>query len=233
MSSRPDGALSVLSVASEAVPLIKTGGLADVVGALPTALAAEGVTVTTLLPGYPSVLDTLGKPREVHAWADLLGEPARLLAGRLGGHPLYVLDAPGLFVRDGLPYADTTGHDWPDNWRRFSALGRAAADIAGGVVHLRGKPQVFDILHAHDWQGAMAAAYARYAPHGTHAVASLVTIHNIAFQGRFAAEVFAQLGLPARAWDVQGVEYYGSPAMLSYVLISFVTQDTHCQTTTQ
>ncbi|MCJ2181377.1 glycogen synthase GlgA [Novosphingobium sp. 1949] len=207
-------ALTVLSVASEAVPLVKTGGLADVVGALPGALAAHGVAVTTLLPGYPSLLVQLEKPRAVHEWDNLLGESARLLAAKLGDHPLYVLDCPALFVRDGLPYADTAGKDWADNWRRFSALGRAAADIAGGAVRVRGKAQGFDLLHAHDWQAAMAAAYLRYAPFEGQAVPSVVTVHNIAFQGQFGAEIFGALGLPPWAWDMYGVEYYGGFGML-------------------
>lgn len=206
--------LRVLSVASEAVPLVKTGGLADVVGALPGALAGEGVAVTTLLPGYPSVLSALGRSRPVHVWPELFGAPARLMAGTLEGHPLYVLDSPSLFVREGLPYADRAGVDWPDNWRRFCALGRAAADVAGGAIEKRGKPQGFDLLHAHDWQGAMAAAYTRYAPLGGRTVPSVVTVHNIAFQGRFPAEVFAGVGLPQRAWHMQGVEYYGGFGML-------------------
>lgn len=206
--------LRVLSVASEAVPLIKTGGLADVAGALPGALADEGISVTTLLPGYPTVLSALGRARKVHAWESLFGSPARLLSGKLGDYPLYVLDCPALFDRDGLPYVDRFGRDWPDNWRRFCALGRAAADVAGGAVELRGKPQAFDVLHAHDWQGAMAAAYARYAPYGGRTVPSVVTVHNIAFQGRFDLGIFPELGLPERALHMQGVEYYGGVGML-------------------
>jgi len=127
--------LNVLSVASEAVPLVKTGGLADVAGALPEALAVHDVAMTTLLPGYSAVMATLGKkPKVLHKWDSLLGEPARLLAGKVGGHPLLVLDAPGYFARGGGPYGDATGRDWADNWKRFAAFGRAAADVAGGVV---------------------------------------------------------------------------------------------------
>ena len=84
--------LRVLSVASEAVPLVKTGGLADVAGALPAALAPHGVELTTLIPGYRSVMSSLGKGKVVYKWPSLLGQPARLLAGELGGNPLLVLD---------------------------------------------------------------------------------------------------------------------------------------------
>ncbi len=208
--------LKVLSVASEAVPLVKTGGLADVVGALPAALAGHGVEMTTLLPGYPSVLKAIGRARSVHAWDSLLGVPARLLSGKIDGYPLLVLDAPALYARDGAPYADVAGQDWGDNWQRFSALGRAAADIAGGAMVARGKPRRFDLVHAHDWQAAMAPAYLHFAPFGGEAgrVPSIVTIHNMAFQGWFGAEVFSRLGLPSEAWSIDGVEYHGGLGML-------------------
>src|SRR5579871_3227081 len=103
--------LRVLSVASEAVPLIKTGGLADVAGALPGALAPHGVEMTTLLPGYPAVMAAIGKPRKIHGYDDLLGGPARLLTAKLDGYPLIVLDTPALFRREGGPYSDPSGRD--------------------------------------------------------------------------------------------------------------------------
>ncbi len=203
--------LAVLSVASEAVPLVKTGGLADVAGALPNALAPHGVAVTTLLPGYPAVMKAIGRTRTLHSYDALLGEPARLVAGKLGGNPLIVLDAPDYFVRDGSPYADAAGKDWGDNWRRFAALGRAAADLAGGAV----KRQRFDLLHAHDWQAAMGPAYLRFAPPPkAKPVPTVMTIHNMAFQGLFGPEIFAGLGLPRSAWSVEGVEYHGGVGFL-------------------
>ncbi len=198
--------IRVLSVASEAFPLVKTGGLADVVGALPAALAPQGVSVTTLLPGYPAVVRAAGG-RAIHKWRDLFGGEARLLRGELDGHPLLVLDAPSLFARDGNPYVDPAGQDWPDNWRRFAALSRAAAELARGGV----KGIAVDLLHAHDWQAALAPAYLRYA---SAPAKSVVTIHNIAFQGRYGAEIFPQLGLPDSAWGIDGVEYYGGVGFL-------------------
>ncbi len=197
--------LSVLSVASEAVPLVKTGGLADVVGALPAAVAAHGVDMTTLLPGYGEIMAAMGKPRVLHQYESLLGEPARLVAGRLADQPLIVLDAPGFYARPGTPYADPAGKDWADNWRRFAALARAAADLAGGLV----KRRRFDVLHAHDWQAAMAPAYLRFAPLAkSRAIPSVMTVHNMAFQGYFGREIFASLGLPRAAWSITGVEYH-------------------------
>jgi starch synthase len=202
--------LQVLSVASEVVPLVKTGGLADVAGALPAALAAHGVAMTTLLPGYPAVIAALGKkPKALHTWENLLGEPARLLAGKLGEHALLVLDAPGYFARGGGPYGDATGRDWGDNGKRFAAFGRAAADVAGGAV----KGLSFDLVHAHDWQAGMALAYQRFAPAGPQ-LPSVITIHNMAFQGHYGADLFPALGLPAQAMAIDGIEYHGGISFL-------------------
>ncbi|GAA0273720.1 glycogen synthase GlgA [Alteraurantiacibacter aestuarii] len=200
--------LKVLSVASEAVPLVKTGGLADVVGALPAALASHDVEVTTLLPGFPAVMKSIRKGRKIAEFESLLGEPARVVSARLDdGRKLLVLDAPAYFTREGGPYGDGSGADWNDNWRRFAALGNAAARLAG----VGGKKGKFDLVHAHDWQAAMAPVYLRF---GGHPVPSVLTIHNMAFQGYFGAEVFPRLGLPDSAWTMQGVEFHGGVGML-------------------
>ena len=121
--------LQLLSVASEAYPLVKTGGLADVVGALPHALAAEGVAVRTLLPGYPGVLALLADAVVVHSYDDLMGGPARIRAGTHAGIEVLAIEAPHLYRRTGTPYADAQGRDWPDNGLRFAALARVAADV--------------------------------------------------------------------------------------------------------
>jgi starch synthase len=198
----------VLSVASEIYPLVKTGGLADVVGALPAALAPHDIQLTTLIPGYPDVMKALEKSQILHRYNDLLGVEARLLGGSAGGLELLVLDAPTLFARDGGPYSDPDGEQWADNWLRFAALGRAAADVVrGAAANLRP-----ELLHAHDWQGAMAAAYLRFGKNA--ATPSIVTIHNIAFPGWFPAKVFPALDLPPEAFTIEGVEYFGGVGFL-------------------
>ena len=200
--------MRVLSVASEVFPLVKTGGLADVAGALPGALAAHDVEMRVMIPGYRDVLKALDGAKVVKRYKDLFGAEARLLSGSAGGLDLIVLDAPQLFDRPGNPYVGPDGADWPDNWQRFAALCRAAADIGGGAV----EAFVPDVVHCHDWQAGLAPAYLRYA--GPKAARTVATIHNIAFQGRFPASIFASLGLPASAWDVEGVEYYGGVGFL-------------------
>lgn len=200
--------MRVLSVASEVFPLIKTGGLADVAGALPSALAADDVEMRVMLPGYPDVLGSLGATKVVKRYKSLFGSEARLLSGTGGGLDLIVLDAPKLFDRPGSPYLGPDGADWPDNWQRFAALCRAAADIGDGAVDAF----VPDVVHCHDWQAGLVPAYLRHA--GPKAAKTVVTIHNIAFQGRFPASIFPSLGLPPEAWAVEGVEYYGGVGFL-------------------
>ena len=202
--------MQILSVAAEAYPLVKTGGLGDVVGALPGALSCHNMMVTTLLPGYPAIRKYIGDAPYVHRYDNLMGVEAKILASHLNGHPLLVLDAPALFLRDGGIYGDHAGKDWVDNWRRFAALGRAAADLASGVI----PNWRFDILHAHDWHAGLAPAYLKYAPGPGPVTPSLITIHNIAFQGRFEVSIFPFLGLPPHAYGIDGVEYYGGVGFL-------------------
>jgi starch synthase len=196
--------LRVLAVASEVAPLIKTGGLADVAGALPHALAAQDVAVTTLIPGYPAVMEAAGQGRTLRKLDDLFGGPARLLRAEAAGLDLLVLDAPHLYARAGNPYLAPGGGEWQDNGIRFAALGAAASLVATGDLRGLG----FDVVHAHDWQAGLAPAYLRFAGGGRKPV--LFTVHNLAFQGKFPHALFPSLGLPWQALSVQGIEYYGT-----------------------
>lgn len=200
--------MQVLSVASEVFPLVKTGGLADVAGALPGALKPHGVDVRTLMPGYPAVLRAIEEPRIVGGFASLFGAPASILAVEHGGLDLLVLDAPHLYDRDGGPYVDRTGRDYPDNFRRFAGLSLAAAEIAGGGV-IDWQP---DLVHVHDWQTALTPVYMRFG--AAHLTPSVLTIHNIAFQGQFGPDIFQELALPPEAFSVDYVEYYGDVGFL-------------------
>ncbi|WP_376099365.1 glycogen synthase GlgA [Roseomonas sp. CCTCC AB2023176] len=200
--------MRVLSVASECYPLVKTGGLADVVGALPAALAAEGVEVRTLLPGYPGVVDALHGTEVVQAEDDLFGGPARLLAVRAAGLDLFVLDAPHLYARPGGPYAGPDRRDWPDNAQRFAALGWMAASVGRGAV----EGWAPDVVHAHDWQAGLMPAYLHYG--GGRRPGTVLTVHNLAFGGWFPADLLGALRLPAHAFDIEGVEFYGGIGFL-------------------
>jgi len=200
--------LKILSVASEIFPLIKTGGLADVTGALPGALAAENLEVHSLVPAYPAVLAALAQAATVAEWPDFFGGPARILAGTSAGLALFALDAPHLYGRSGNPYVAPDGQDWPDNPQRFAALAYAAALIGRGAV----PGFVPDVVHAHDWQAGLAPAYLHYA--GGARPATVMTVHNLAFQGQVPAGLLAALRLPPHAYAIDGVEYYGAIGML-------------------
>ncbi len=207
--------IRVLSVTSECAPLVKTGGLADVAGALPGALAPLGVEMRTLLPGYPKVMAALKKPNTVLEDPDLFGGPARVVAAKVAGLDLLVLDAPHLYARDGAPYNRPDGQDWPDNPERFAALGWIAAQIAGGGL-AGWHPE---ILHCHDWQAALAPYYLR-AHHPDARVGTIMTIHNIAFQGLAPVAKLPSLRLSAADMTQEGFEFWGNISTLKAGLVS-------------
>ncbi|WP_299819174.1 glycogen synthase GlgA [uncultured Jannaschia sp.] len=204
----------ILSVASECAPLVKTGGLADVAGALPGALRPLGLRMRTLLPGYPQVMAGIGKARAVWRSDALFGGPACVLAARTDALDLLVLDAPHLFDRPGQIYLGPDGRDWPDNPERFAALCLAAAEIAArGADGWRP-----DILHCHDWQAGLAPVYLR--DRFPDAPAGIVqTIHNVAFQGLVPVDRLDALGLPRSGMTPEGFEYWGQIGALKAGLV--------------
>jgi phosphoglucomutase len=195
--------MRVLSVASELFPLIKTGGLADVAGALPGALAPLGVEMRTLVPGYPTVLGGIDHKEEPIDLPDAMGGPVRLLPARGAGMNLLILDAPHLYGRPGNPYLGPDGRDWPDNFRRYGLLGRVAADIGLGRIGTW-RP---DLVQCHDWQAGLTPAYLAFA--GEPRPGTVLTIHNLAFQGLFDPACIGELDLPPHAFHYEGYESWG------------------------
>ena len=205
--------MNVLFVASEIYPLVKTGGLADVVGALPVALAEAGVEVRVVVPGYPEILDGIKGDGERRPLGDLLGAgDAWLVSGRLpeSGVPVWVIDCPALYDRKGRgPYLDPNGEDWPDNHLRFALLARAAVLLCEMGAALGWRP---DILHAHDWHAGLAAAYLHF--RGGPRPGTVFTVHNMAFPGNFTAETLPAIGLPPEAFAIEGAEFHGKVSFL-------------------
>ncbi len=203
--------MKVLFVTPECYPLVKTGGLADVAGALPSALAGFGVDARVVLPAYPGVREQLLGTRKEANLPKLFGGSGALVSGSTtDGLPVWLIEAPHLFDRKGGPYLGPDGHDWPDNHLRFGALSWVGAQIALGKI-AGWQPE---LVHLHDWQAALTAAYLHYARPTAPAPASLLTIHNLAFQGLFPADRLASLGLPPAAMEVDGIEYWGNLSFL-------------------
>jgi starch synthase len=201
--SRPT--LKILFASSEAVPLIKTGGLGDVSGSLPLALHRLGHDVRVVIPAYADAIARVSDPEPVGT----LPVPrapgmVRLLESTLDDSmvPVYLVDAPGLYDRSGNPYVGPDGRDWSDNALRFATLCRVASEIALGHSSLGWQP---DLVHANDWQTGLIAPFLADV---AGRPATLFTIHNLSYQGLFDRPTFDALGLPAHWWSPQGLEFY-------------------------
>jgi starch synthase len=205
-----DAPLRVLFATAECAPLVKTGGLGDVSAALPMALRQRGVDVRVLLPGYRPVLDALRLRANLPACPITILAHAggsRLIEAELpGGVPLIVLDHPSLYDRPGGPYQDEGRADWPDNPLRFGLLSKAAAMLAGAANPFAWKP---DVVHCNDWHAAMGPVYLRSVGSAAAGCASVMTVHNLAYQGLCGAEWLGRLELPAGTFTPGGFEYHG------------------------
>ena len=204
--------LRVLFVSSEIYPLAKTGGLADVSAALPWALPAQGVDVQLMMPGYPGALEAAANKSVQVELEDFLGFGLlRLIAARTPdtGLPLWLVDCPKLFRRAAGLYQDENRQDWPDNAERFAVLNHAAVHLASG----RFRPDwIADVVHANDWHLGLVPLL--LAGMNGPRPASLLTMHNLAYQGIFPAHHFPRLGLPSEAFSPNGIEYYGQISFL-------------------
>ena len=199
----------ILFVSSEFADLIKVGGLGDVTAALPRALQAYH-DVRLLIPGYRQVMESGQQIRIVGEVPGLAALPPCRI-GRMDladGLIVYVLISPELYERDGTPYGDANGRDWADNHIRFARLGLAAAEIASGTACIRWCPE---LVHANDWPAAMAPAYMAWRRMSTPTV---LTVHNLAYQGLCEMASTAELGIPAEACSSDGMEFHGKLSFL-------------------
>ncbi|MEN0039780.1 MAG: glycogen synthase GlgA [Pseudomonadota bacterium] len=201
--------MKVLYVASECAPFIKTGGLADVIGAVPKALKPLGVDLKILLPAYPALSDILASGRSVCTCDDLFGGPAEVVEAKTEGLSLLLLDATHLYDRPGSIYLDETGHDWHDNHLRFGALCRVAADIANDGAGA----WTPDIVHAHDWQAGLTPLMIEL-DDLPNPPATIITVHNVAFQGLFPWQEKDTFGIPDEHFTHEGAEYWGKLGFL-------------------
>ena len=206
----------ILYVSSEAIPLIKTGGLADVSGALPIALSALGHDICLMLPAYPQAKNKITKPSVV-AQLYIPGLPGTvdLIQGKLPNAQVKVLlvDYAPAFARDGNPYLDDQGEPWVDNAERFALLARVARQVALNQAGLNWQP---DVVHCNDWQtGLIPALLHDESPRP----ATLFTIHNLAYQGLFPQETFQALALSDALWSPTALEFYGQLSFIKGGLV--------------
>jgi starch synthase len=208
--------MKALFAVSELAPWVKTGGLGDVASSLPVALRRIGIDVRILVPFYPA-LRTAFAEAPVVARLDAPGGklPAAVLRKALtaDGVPLLLIDCASCYERPGTPYLDADGAPWPDNHVRFALLSRVAAWLGSAACTLDWH---CDIVHCNDWQSGLAPAYLRFLPGAS--ARSLITIHNLAFQGLFDPPALEDTGLPAHSWGIDGVEFYGRLSFLKAAL---------------
>lgn len=200
--------MKVLFVASECAPFVKTGGLADVIGAVPKALDAVDAHARVFMPLYPAMQNVAAGGKTVWQTDDLYGGAAKVIAVQAQGIDLLLLQAAHLYDRQGSIYLDPEGEDWKDNPFRFGALSQVAAEIATGGL----EDWVPDIVHVHDWQAGLVPAYLHQMAKDTPPC--VLTIHNIAFQGIFPEELMEPLGLDRSLFSADGLEFYGNLGFL-------------------
>ena len=206
--------MRVLFATSEAYPLIKTGGLADVSGALPKAISQlpnfKG-DIKLLLPAYSAVLAKLKAPKTI-ANISVLGQDCSLITGKMPDSDIEVIAIKNaaLYERTGGPYSDENGIDWLDNPLRFGVLSRMASLLCSDNSPI--KNWLPDLIHCNDWQTGLAPAYMKLLDNSK--TKSILSIHNIAFQGCFDATWLKQLELPAAHFQINGFEYHGQISFL-------------------
>lgn len=204
--------MRALFVTSEVRPLAKTGGLADVSAALPMALAQVGVRVRLLAPGYPQAVAAAANKSVQAEIADFMGAGrTRLISARMpdSGLPVWLMDCPSLFSRSGGLYCDEHGRDWPDNARRFAIFSHFAARLAAGDLMA---DERVDVVHVNDWHAALVPLL--LSVRGGLRPATVLTIHNLAFQGLFPGDLHAELGLPVDPVSAASIEFYGQISFL-------------------
>ncbi|TCP95376.1 starch synthase [Cricetibacter osteomyelitidis] len=198
--------MKVLHVCSELYPLLKTGGLADVMGALPFAQKEIGLDARVLLPAYPAIIagvEIVGTVAEFYAY----GGQVALRYADYKGLGIYLIDAPHLYNRIGNPYHDEYYNDYADNYCRFALLGWVGAELSTGLDPF----WQAETVHAHDWHAGLTCAYLAYKGRPAK---SVFTIHNLAYQGYFAYRHIFEIGLPSSMFNVNGLELHGQISYL-------------------
>lgn len=207
--------MRILHVCSELYPILKTGGLADVVAALPPALAKLGCDSRVVVPGFPAFMDPLVDRVLIAELGPKFGVAKIQIYLCTLPHTdikAYIIDAPSLYKRPGNPYTDADNNAYKDNYKRFALLSFVAVLLAD-KLDKDWSPQV---IHGHDWHAGLVAAYlkAHELKYGKRLAGSIFTVHNLAYQGLFPESIFAELELPSEFFDINGLEFYGKVSFL-------------------
>lgn len=204
----------ILFTSSEAAPLIKTGGLADISGSLPAALKSLRQAVRLVIPAYPQAVRNCGRVKTI-ATLNISGHNVRLLEGRMPDSKVVVwlVESPVHFSREGGLYTAPDGHDWADNAERFALFSRTVVEIAMNRAGLNWQPEV---VHSNDWQTGLVPALLSLE---VSRPGTVFSIHNLAYQGVFPYRTFAQLALPAALWSYRSLEYYGKLSFIKGGLV--------------
>jgi len=212
--------ISVLFATSEAFPFVKTGGLADVSGALPRALKSLGVDVRIILPRYGNLKRAGDYQYTSLGSIEIVGQQVEILQTTLPGSDVtvYLVDHPMFSARHGNPYMGPDGNPWHDNPDRFALFCRAAVAVAADELGTGWSP---DIIHANDWQTGLIPALLSEADRPR----TLFTLHNLAYQGVFDRSTFERLGLPWSLWNENALEYWGNMSFIKggIVFAEYVT----------
>jgi starch synthase len=208
------GSPRVLFVSPEFDDFVRVGGLAAVSAALPRALNPL-CDIRVVIPGYRQVLAHCDGMQIVGRCTALAGLPA-CSVGRIhtpDGLAVYVVVCPSLYEREGSPYGDVRGRDWSDNDIRFARFSAAAADLAAG---LSDPEWAADLVHINDWPSALVPAYLDW---NGHQIPTILTIHNLAYQGLFSRETLGRIGAPQNAYTIEGVEFHDKVSFLKAGII--------------
>ncbi|MGC8697649.1 MAG: glycogen synthase GlgA [Halothiobacillus sp.] len=210
--------MNVLFATSEMFPLIKTGGLADVSGALPQALSNLEINIKVILPNYADLKNEYIASKSSIGKVEILGQNVEIFKTTLINSKLeiYLVDHPTFSARKGNPYMGPDKNPWHDNPDRFGLFCRAVVALAAGEFNENWHP---DIIHTNDWQTGLIPALLSESDKPKN----IFTIHNLAYQGVFDRQTFERLGLPWSLWRDNALEYWGN---MSFMKSGIVFSDT-------
>lgn len=207
--------MKTLFVTSELFPYNKTGGLGDVCAWLPRALKKAGIDIRYIMPAFPSILQQFTELTPVYKFENKFkAKEINIYKGTIKGNPIkfYLVEAPEFFLRAGSPYSDTCGNPWGDNYLRYACFSWVAAQFADGKID----DWTPDVIHANDWMTGLVPVYLEILKRKNPDIktSSVITIHNLAFQGVYPFSIYEDLDIPNYMFNEDGLEFYRQVSFL-------------------